>query len=161
MRRLLLYSLFVLSLAGLAKGQESTGGGVTSTQEKEIQNEILKMERSKVYVLRKGGSVAANWFKRYYADDVDYTGGNGTYFTKAQTVDEFASGERKLRSVHHDDYRVHVYNNDTAVLMYRGNDVMVRKGKILSGVNRTTDVYVKFPDGVWRIVVHQVSPVPK
>ncbi|MGH9357500.1 MAG: YybH family protein, partial [Terriglobia bacterium] len=158
MQRLLLYSLFVLSLAGFAMGQENTGGKATSAQVKEIQNKIIKMERSKVAALLKGGPFAADWFRRYYADNVDYTSGNGSYFTKAQTVDEFQTWARKLRSVHHGDYRVHVYNGDTAVLMYQGNDVMMRNGKALSGVVRTTDVYVKFPDGVWRIVVHHVTP---
>jgi hypothetical protein len=36
--------------------------------------------------------------------------------------------------------------------------IMERKGRILTGVVRTTDVYVK-QDGVWRIVAHLVTPV--
>lgn len=158
MRKISLGILLFVALGNLGWAQ---AGPAKSPGVKEIQNEILKLEQSKVRALLQGGTVAANWFRRYFADNIDYTSGSGRFFTKAQTVDEFQNGDRKLVSVHHDDYRVNVYNDDTAVLTYRGNDVMLRKGKTLRGVNRTTDVYVKFPDGVWRIVVHHVTACSK
>lgn len=140
------------------KTQDLTGGNADSA--KEVEKVILDLERSKVEALRAGGEVAAEWFRRYYVDDVVYTSGNGAFYTKSQTVDEFRTGFRKLHFVEHDDYRVRVYGN-TAVLTYRGNDIMERAGKIPSAKQlvRTTDVYVKQDDGVWRIAVHHVTPV--
>jgi len=126
---------------------------------KEVEQEILDLEHGKVEALRASGEVAAKWFERHFADDIAYTTGTGGFSTKVQTVNEFRSGARKLHFVEHDDYRVRVYGN-TAVLTYRGNDIMERNGKVGNkSLVRTTDVYVKQDDGVWRIVVHHVTPV--
>ncbi len=126
---------------------------------KGVEQEILDLEKGKVEALRAGGEVAAKWFERHFAEDIAYTTGNGGFSTKAQTVDEFRSWARKLHFVEHDDYRVRAYGN-TAVLTYRGNDIMERNGKVGNkSLVRTTDVYVKQDDGVWRIVVHHVTPV--
>ena len=124
-----------------------------------VEKEIIDLEHEKVEAMRQGGAVAADWFVRHYAEDIDYISGNGASFTKAQTVDEFRSGDRKLRRLNHEQIRVRVYGNNTAVLTYRGDDIMERNGKITSGVVRTTDVYVRQEDGVWRIAVHHVTPV--
>ena len=136
-------------------------GPVAETKNEEIEKVILDLEKGKVEALQAGGEVAAEWFRRYYTDDVVYTSGNGSFYTKSQTVDEFATGFRKLHLVQHDDYRVRVYGN-TAVLTYRGNDIMERPPGKIPGkpqLVRTTDVYVKQDDGVWRIAVHHVTPV--
>jgi len=157
MRRLFLSVLCAVLLLGLASERTASGSGADTDEQ--IKDEILKMERSKVEALKAGGEVAAKWFEDYYTDDIDYISGNGHVFTKNDTVNEFRSGVRKLRVVIHDDYRVRVYGN-TAVLTYRGNDIMDRNGKPgKQELVRTTDVYVKQPDGVWRIAVHHVTPV--
>ena len=135
--------------------------GPVETDIKGIEKLILDLEQGKVEALRAGGEIAAEWFRRYYTDDVVYTSGNGAFYTKSQTVEEFATGFRKLHLVQHDDYRVRVYGN-AAVLTYRGNDIMERPpGRVPSKPQlvRTTDVYVKEADGVWRIAVHHVTPV--
>ena len=156
MHRLFLSILCAVSLLGLAAAPAQSGKGADTGEQ--VKDEILRMERSKVEALKAGGEVAARWFERYYTDDIDYVSGNGHIFTKADTVNEFRSGARKLRLVIHDDYRVRVYGN-TAVLTYRGNDIMDRNGKPgTQELVRTTDVYVKQADGVWRIAVHHVTP---
>lgn len=156
MKKLFLSILCVISLAGLVIAPAAAGRSADTDEQ--IKNEILKLERSKVEAMKAGGEVAAQWFERYYTDDIDYVGGNGHIFTKADTVNEFRSGARKLRLIIHDDYRVRVYGN-TAVLTYRGNDIMDRNGKPgTQELVRTTDVYVKQADGVWRIAVHHVTP---
>lgn len=163
----LLQALMLASLLSLASStahataNRGSSPNSAPANQKSIQGQILKMERSKVGALLKGGPVAADWFRHYFANTVDYTSGNGSTFTKAQTVREFQDWDRKLRSVHHGDYHVQVYNGNTAVLTYRGNDTMIRNGEKLGGPVRATDVYVRFPDGVWRIVVHHVTPVRK
>ncbi len=127
-----------------------------------IRQEILALEQSKVDVLRKNGEVAAQWFERHFADDIIYTSGNGAFYTKAETVDEFRTGNRKIHLVTRADYRVNVYGDRTAVLSYEGDDIMERYGKVgKKTLVRTTDVYVKQPNGVWQIVVHHVTPIQK
>jgi ketosteroid isomerase-like protein len=157
MQKFFLSILCAASLLGFVVAPAAGGNGADTDEQ--VKDQILKMERSKVEALKAGGEVAAQWFEHYYTDDIDYVSGNGHIFTKADTVNEFRSGVRKLRLVIHDDYRVRVYGN-TAVLTYRGNDIMDRNGKPgHQELVRTTDVYVKQPDGVWRIAVHHVTPV--
>jgi len=148
--------LLAVSLAAFLSANQVTAKAADTDEQ--VKNEILKMEQSKVEALKASGEVAAQWFEKYYTDDIDYVSGNGHVYTKADTVNEFRTGVRKLRLVIHDDYRVRVYGN-TAVLTYRGNDIMDRNGKPgTQELVRTTDVYVKQPDGVWRIAVHHVTP---
>ena len=157
MHRIVLTVLLVVATSGLVQAQGNMGK--RSDQDEETKKQILALEQEKVQALEKSGSFAAEWFERHFADDIDYVSGNGASFTKAQTVEEFRSGMRKLRLVHHDDFHVNVYGK-TAVLSYRGNDIMERNGKVgKRELVRTTDVYVKQDDGVWRIAVHHVTPI--
>lgn len=158
MRRVSIAVLVAVSSLSLASAQESSKA--KSAHDEVTKKEILKLEHEKVRALETGGSFAADWFQLHYADDIDYPRADGTFFTKAQTVDEFRTGARKLHSVQHDDYRVQVYGDRTAVLSYRGNDIMERNGKVGNReLVRTTDVYFRQDDGIWRIVVHHVSPI--
>ena len=160
MERYLILIVCAVSLISFGKAQDPSGQTGQATEAAgAIEKEIIALEHEKVEAMRQGGAVASDWFVRHYAEDIDYISGNGASFTKAQTVDEFRSGERKLRRLNHDQVRVRVYGSNTAVLTYRGDDIMDRKGKITGGVVRTTDVYVKQEDGVWRIAVHHVTPV--
>ena len=157
MHRIVLTVLLVVATSGLVQAQGNMGK--RSDQDEETKKQILALEQEKVQALEKSGSFAAEWFERHFADDIDYVSGNGASFTKAQTVEEFRSGMRKLRLVHHDDFHVNVYGK-TAVLSYRGNDIMERNGKVGNReLVRTTDVYVQQDDGVWRIAVHHVTPI--
>ena len=156
MRRLFMSVLFTAWLLSFAVLPAVNASAAESDEQ--VKAEILTMEKSKVEALKAGGEVAAKWFQDYYTDDIDYVGGNGHIYTKADTINEFRSGERKLRLVIHDEYKVRVYGK-TAILTYRGNDIMDRNGKPgKQELVRTTDVYVKQPDGVWRIAVHHVTP---
>ena len=152
------FFLWVLCTASLLSFAVLPAKVKAAESDEQVKEEIFKMERSKVEALKAGGEVAAKWFEDYYTDDIDYISGNGHVYTKADTVNEFRSGVRKLRLVQHDQYKVRVYGN-MAVLTYRGNDIMDRNGKPgKQELVRTTDVYVKQPDGVWRIAVHHVTP---
>ena len=156
MLRSIVISVIALTLiiVGSARAQQSDANKVN----KEAEQQVLKMEHEKVAILLKGGPEAAEWFERVYTDDISYTVSAG-FQPKSQTVDEFRSGARKLHSVQHDDYLVRVYNNgNTAVLTYRGNDIMEHNGTVGNRqLVRSTDVYVK-QNGAWRIVVHSVVP---
>jgi ketosteroid isomerase-like protein len=157
MYRIILTILFVVATSGLVHAQGNIGKH--SDHDEETKKQILALEQEKVQALERSGPFAAEWFELHFADDIDYVNGNGVSFTKAQTVEEFRSGARKLRLVHHDDFHVNVYGK-TAVLSYRGNDIMERNGKVGNReLVRTTDVYVQQDDGAWRIAVHHVTPI--
>jgi hypothetical protein len=145
------------ALAGPGKAQGATME--RSETDEEVKETILKMEHDRVENLKVGGSVIADWIDHHFADDVVCmgSGGAGGACTKAELMSEHRSGARKLRSVHHYDYAVHVHGN-TAVLTFRGDNIMERGGKTLTGVVQTTEFWVK-QDGMWRIVAHLVSPV--
>jgi hypothetical protein len=148
--------MLAVSLVGCVKAQDRAGE--QSDIAKEVEKEILKLEHEKTQVLEKSGSIAADWFDRYFADDIDYVGSSGTIGSKARTVNGFRTGELKMRSVQHDEYGVRVYGN-TAIATYRGNDIIENKGKVSDRVLvRTTDVFVK-ENGAWRMVAHLVTPV--
>ena len=155
MRRFLLPVLLALSLGGMLKAQ----GTPKADRDEEVKKEILRLEHEKIESLQKGGAAAADWIDQHYVDDLDCLGsGGGTgVCTKAEMMAEHRSGARKIDTVRHDDFRVRVYG-DTAVMTFRGNNTMERNGKSITGFVRTTDVYVK-QDGVWKIVVHQVTRV--
>lgn len=148
--------LGVPSLAGQGKAQETPAG--QSAADEEARETILKMEHDRVEYLKVGGSVIADWIDRVYTDDVVCMGsGGGGACTKAEIMAEHRSGERKLRAVNHHDYAVHVHGN-TAVLTFRGDNVMERKGKTFTVSVQTTEFWVK-QDGMWRIVAHLVNPL--
>ena len=158
-RALIAVAASVLLLVPVRGGALGEGQGTDGPQMNgEVKATILKMEQEKVEALKKGGDAIADWEDRVFADDlICFGSGFSGVCSKAEMVAEHRSGQRTLRTVHHDDYRVQVYGN-TAILSFRGNNIMERKGQILTGVVRTTDVYVK-QDGAWRIVAHLVTPV--
>ena len=153
MRKFATLIVLIVALSGVLRAQGTSTG--TATDE-EIKKEILKLEDERDQALMKND---ADWFERVFADDIAYTGASGDIMTKAQVVDEIRSRERKWQAVRHDDYRVTVYG-DTAVVSYRSDSTMERKGKVTTTLARTTDVYVK-QNGQWRDVVHQVTALPK
>jgi hypothetical protein len=151
MQKVLLIILLAVSMVGVVKAQGAPGA--KPDQNEEIKKEILKLENERDRALMNND---ADWFERVFADDIDYNGGT---VTKAQIVGEIRSKERKWQAVRHDDYRVRVYGN-TVVVTYRSGSTMEYKGKVSTNLANTTDVYVK-QGGVWRAVVHHVTPIAK
>jgi hypothetical protein len=152
MRKLLIIHLLGLLFAGSVVAQAN------SPEQRGIaEKQVLAIEREQVEATLKGGAVAADWFNRVFVDDIAYTGPDGAVLGRAQLQAEYRSGEQKMRSAHHSDYRVIAYA-DSVVVTYRADDVLERKGKILSDAALSTDLFVK-QDGTWRIVAHQVTPV--
>jgi Domain of unknown function (DUF4440) len=152
MRKFSIAHLLGLLLAGcvVAQANSPERAGIAEKQ-------VLAIERAQVEATLKGGSIAADWFNRVFVDDIAYTAPDGGVLSRAQLQAEYRSGEQKMRSAHHSDYRVIAYA-DSMVVTYRADDVLERKGKILSDAALSTDVFVK-QNGTWRMVAHQVTPV--
>lgn len=151
MQKVPLIILLAVSMVSIVKVQGAPGP--KPDQNEETKKEILKLENERDQALMNND---ADWFERVFVDDIDYNGGT---VTKVQIVGEIRSKERKWQAVRHDNYRVRVHGN-TAVVTYRSGSTMEYKGKVSTNLGNTTDVYVK-QGGVWRAVVHHVSPIAK
>lgn len=154
-QKCLLIAVWGLSLAALVKAQQVTAEQTATPEEKEI----LKIEHEKIRAMQAGGSVAADWFDHIEADGLAQTMQDGRTLTKAQHVAEYRTNAFKAIVHDHYDYRVRIYNGNTAVVTYLGYDIDELNGKS-SGYaqNETTDVFVK-ENGKWRTVVHHVTRV--
>lgn len=142
-------SAIIIALAMITFSAAQGRSPVDKTEE--AKKEILKIENERDQALMNND---ADWFERVFADDIAYNGGTST---KAQIVAEIRSKDRKWQAVRHDNYQVRIYGN-TAVVTYRSGSTMEYKGKVSTNLGNTTDVYVK-ENGMWRAVVHHVSPV--
>jgi hypothetical protein len=157
MRRSLWFILLTLSLVGLVKAQVTTGQ--RAEKNTEAEKELVKYENDLVQAVLTGGSVAADFFDRGDAEDQDLLN-NGKVSTKAKHVAQWRSSSRKMVSIKHSDYLVHVYGNgNTAVVTYQGHNQEL-EGKVIDKYYRTTDVFAK-QNGMWLRVLHHVNSIPK
>ena len=153
MRKILLLLLAAMSLIGEARPQEMVGEKAET-----VKMEIVKLYDEKLGSLLAGGSVAADYFERYDADDIMQTNADGSTPTKAKVVAGLRSGAApKLLTMTQDEHRVHVYaNGNTVVVTDRGIGTNEFKGKVSTIRNRFTDVWVR-QNGEWRRVAHMVT----
>lgn len=104
----------------------------------------------------KAGNTAK--LETMYADDYASTGPTGVFRTKALVMEDFKSGALKVESISSDDIRIRVHGDTaiaTGINTMKGSD----KGRVMSGQNRFTQVWVKGTDGSWRIAAFQLTPV--
>ena len=157
MRRFLWLILLVLSLVTPVKAQVTTAQ--RAERNAEAEKELVKYENDLIQAVLTGSSVAADFFDRGDAEDQDLLT-NGKVSTKAEHVAEWRSSSRKMVSIKHSDYVVHVYGNgNTAVVTYQGHNQEL-EGKVVDKYYRTTDVFAK-QNGMWLRVLHHVNPIPK
>jgi hypothetical protein len=157
MGRLLLLLPLGIILVGTARGQSVTKNAANAVEEAE--KEVLKLEDELVQALRTSSAATADFYDRVLIDDASITISDGSVITKTEHVAKFRSGEKQLRTVHREDTRVHIYGN-TAVVTFLGDTTYFkRKDNRTRLRNRSTDVWIK-QDGVWRLVVHAVTPLP-
>lgn len=145
MQRFVLAALLAIWSVGLVNAQEISG-----QKAQETKAEILKLEHEKVRALERGGSVAADFLALHDADDIAYTGPNGSAVSKAALVAQWRSGIRKVMHMHHYDYHIRIYaNGDVAVVTYLGKDTMNDRPYT------TTEALIR-QHGMWRTIVHDV-----
>jgi hypothetical protein len=155
MRPILLSLLVVISLPGLLRGQTMTGN-----QAKKIKDEIVKLEEEKASIILKGGSIAADYYDRFYGDDEAYLSSAKGSRTKSDIVHDWRAGVPKVLSTKHYDFNVRVYDNgNTAVVTYRATGVMQLKDQAPKGYDeQTLEIFVR-QNGNWRVVAHAVVDV--
>ena len=151
MRKIFLSMLLVISSVGFVKADDIM---MTGPKAEKVGKEIINLNGEKHKALLEGPA-AADFIDRHEVDSILYLGSNlRTNMTKAQVVNEWRTGVRKMSSETIHDERVRVYDNgNVAVLDYISNNTPKYEGESLKRSNHVLEVYVRH-NGVWRTVVH-------
>jgi hypothetical protein len=157
MRGAVLSMLLAVSWVGFAKADDIM---MTGAKAEKIKNEIIELNNEKYKCLLNGGPAAADFVDRHEVDSILYLGGNlRTNMSKAQVVNEWRTGVRKMSAENVHDQRVRVYDNGNIAVLdyivdntpkYHDEELKLRQSHVL-------EVYVKH-NGVWRTVVHDSFP---
>jgi len=155
MRRIPL--VLFISVPAVLSAQEMTGDKADK-----VKNEIIKLEEEKASVILKGGSVAADYYDRFYDDDEAYLSSGQGSRTKADILADWRSGVPKILKTKHYDFHVRVYDDgNTAVVTYRATGAMQLKDKAPTDYDeKTLEVFVK-QNRKWRVVAHSVIALKK
>ena len=94
------------------------------------------------------------------ADELLFTGPDGTLGTKAQDLAAHASGAVRFRVHEPEELRVRRVGPDVAVTALRARLAVEVAGTLIQGVYRYTRVWAREHGGPWRVVAGHVSAVP-
>ena len=148
LRVFVLASLIVLSLI------HHGDAGIASKQNAGATAELTQIEHRLVKAWLDGDRAAADSILAADWSVIDLT---GSVLTKAQVMQEFGSGERRIESGSVDDLNVRTFGNFAIVT---GRSVLAGsyKGQRARVVQRFTDVFAK-RDGRWQVVASQGTQV--
>lgn len=155
MRKLsLVLILTLLSLLTMGQTEEKkekakpAGGG-------SVKQSVEKLD-DEVYAAAKRGDAEA--FGKFLADDYVRIDADGQMRNKAEAVDLYKSGQRKIDTIEMKSRKVRVYGN-TAIVT-RENDIKGHMGaNEFSGTYHDTVVYLKGKNGQWQDVNYQSTKV--
>ena len=102
----------------------------------------------------------AGFFERQLADQYFGVGADGRLRTKAETVQNFKTGDIKYEAIDERDVKVDTYGHDAAIVNSTASVKATIQGKPVNGTYRATFVYVK-EGGSWREVAFQLAPLAK
>jgi hypothetical protein len=151
MRKVLFSMLMAISSVGFLKADDIM---MTGEKAEKVKKEIIDLNSEKHKALLDGPA-AADFIDRHEVDSILYLGSNlRTNMTKAQVVNEWRTGARKMSTENIHDERVRVYDNgNAAILDYISDSAPKVRGESLKRSNHVLEVYVRH-NGVWRTVVH-------
>jgi hypothetical protein len=144
----LLLLLLAVTLGGPARAQ----GTARNQADREIENEILKIEHEKDEAMQKGDVATLD---RIYADDLTFVNTRGQVATKAERLADLRPGNLEYLSFRRGDYRLHIYGN-TVVLTGRSRSVVEYHRKVVRTPRQFMQVYIK-QGGQWQLVAHQAT----
>src|SRR3984893_6567663 len=102
MRRFIFSIVLVVSLAGFAKAQETTGDTAEA-----VKKEILQLEHETGQALVTSCPMCQDWFERHEADNDVRISGNGTRDSKAREVARMRTAQNKVFFLDQYDEQVH------------------------------------------------------
>jgi ketosteroid isomerase-like protein len=147
----LLLPCLVMVQAKEKKEKAKAGGGDAARQ-------AVEKVDDQVYDAAKRGDTEA--FGNFLADDYTRIDANGQMRNKAETIELYKSGQRKIDTLDLKNRKVRVYGN-TAIVT-RENEVKGHVGaNDISGTYRDTVVYVKGKNGQWQDVNFQSTKVQR
>ena len=145
----------LLLASGSILPSQAAPPNIPRAQRHEYRHEIDRLEDAWRVAMLKGNTAA---LETLLADD--YTGitANGAIQTKEQVVNNLRSGTFKLTGLTISDRKVRVYGT-TAVVTSQAELVGSRNSVNLTGRYRYTRVYVRNPQGQWKIVSFEASRI--
>ena len=155
MWQILLVPLLAVTLAGIAKGQETSQSDVTSVEK--IKQEVLKVENERNNAVLHADIAL---LKRIYTADLVYVNAYGQTLTEAQHLSDLRTGTTKMIALRHDHVRVRVYGDGVGIVTGRSTSVLEYGGKTFVHPRVFTDILVKL-NGQWRFTVHHETFVTK
>ena len=144
---------FVIAMPGQA--QPSHPNGLPRAQRHEYRHEIEQLEENWRTAMVKGDSAALD---KLLADD--YTGitAKGAIQTKDQAIQNLKSGALQLTALEISDRKIRVYGT-TAVVTSIAELTGSKSDQEITGRYRYTRVYVRNPQGQWKIVSFEASRI--
>ena len=153
MQKILVTLLLVVSSAGLARAQETTGD-----KGEQAKKEIMKIELDKIAIHNANGDTTADWDARYNDKDVVNLS-RGAIHPQADQLASIRAGKTYIIEQKQYDHKVTVYNSGTvAVVTYRQDATFREDGKPVPHHSICVNVWVKFEDGRWQRIAHIVEP---
>jgi ketosteroid isomerase-like protein len=118
---------------------------------------VGKLETERVEAVLHGDRAVLD---RIFADDLSYVHASGRVDTKATMLASIESGRMKYKKFDRSDVRVRSYRDTAIVTGKAAVDVDVEKNSLVLNILFTA-VYVKQPDGAWRMVAWQSTKLPE
>src|ERR1700761_2520627 len=154
-RATFLSGILLLSFWSIASAPSASAAVKSRVHRHEYRHEIDQLEEDWRTAMLKSSSDAMS---NLLADD--YTGitATGAIQTKQQTVDSLRSGSLRLTGLSISDRKVRIYGA-TAVVPSQAELTGSRAGQELTGKYRYTRVYIRNPQGQWKIVSFEASRI--
>jgi ketosteroid isomerase-like protein len=146
----------LLLLSGVTERKlEAAPAPVPRAQRHEYRHEIDQLEDAWRVAMLKGNSAA---MESLLADDYTAITAKGAIQTKEQALDNLKSGAFQLTSLSISDRKVRIYGT-TAVVTSLAELTGSRNDQDVTGRYRYTRVYVRNPQGQWKIVSFEASRI--
>jgi ketosteroid isomerase-like protein len=146
----------LLLFSGLTERKlEAAPAPVPRAQRHEYRHEIDQLEDAWRNAMLKGNSAA---MESLLADDYTAITAKGAIQTKEQALNNLKSGAFQLSSLSISDRKVRIYGT-TAVVTSLAELTGSRNDQDITGKYRYTRVYVRNPQGQWKIVSFEASRI--
>jgi len=134
---------------------QTARAGMPRTQKHEVRHEIDQLEDTWRDAVMKGNTAAMD---SLLADDYMAISASGTLQSKQQTLDNLRSGRVHFTTLDISDRKVRFYGTTALVTSVASIAGTTADGAI-SGNYRYTRVYVRNPQGAWKVVSFEASRI--
>jgi len=124
--------------------------------EAEAQRQVVATDERRADALRRNDGAP---LRQIYADDYTFVTPAGVIRSKADQINELASGRVRYEKLEVKERTVRLYG-DVAILLSRENDGILQAGQQVGGDIRFTRVYKKFGTD-WRVIATHGSIVAR